>query len=160
METFGDLYALFDHSFAFRDRLWRELPRCQEALEIGMVMQQVAGDWVALMSVDASEAAVEGNPYLAELERDMALVIGLRQALSTRSEEIGIAAVGGKTYYVTANPYVNIRSCAATSCDIVATAQNGEALTVIDDSKDWYEVRLDNGETAFIAGFLVSINKP
>ena len=106
LETFGDLYALFDHSFAFRDRLWRELPRCQEALEIGMVMQQVAGDWVALMSVDASEAAVEGNPYLAELERDMALINHLRQGLGNVSESAGSVALGGTIYYVTADPYV------------------------------------------------------
>ena len=125
-----------------------------------MVMQQVAGDWVALMSVDASEAAVEGNPYLAELERDMALVNHLRQGLGNVSESAGSVALGGTIYYVTANPYVNIRSCASTSCDIVATAQNGEALTVIDDSKDWYEVRLDNGERAFIVGFLMSNTRP
>ena len=159
VETWDGLFAIIGQSVAFRDRLWWELPRCQEALEIGMVMQQVAGDWVALMSVDASEAAVEGNPYLAELERDMALINHLRQGLGNVSESAGSVALGGTIYYVTADPYVNIRSCASTSCDIVATAQNGEALTVIDDTKDWYEVRLDNGETAFIADFLVSINK-
>ena len=31
---------------------------------------------------------------------------------------------------------------------------------VIDDTKDWYEVRLDNGEPAFIAGFLMSNTRP
>ncbi|MCY4537059.1 MAG: SH3 domain-containing protein [Chloroflexi bacterium] len=70
------------------------------------------------------------------------------------------AANAAKTYYVTANPYANVRSCASTNCDIVATAENGEALTVIDDSQDWYEIRLENGETAFIAGFLMSKTKP
>lgn len=27
---------------------------------------------------------------------------------------------------------------------------------MIDDSRDWYEIRLETGETAFIAGFLMS----
>lgn len=65
-----------------------------------------------------------------------------------------------KTYYVTATPYVNIRSCAATSCEIVGAAQHGEALTVIDDSGDWYEIQLENGESAFVAGFLASERPP
>ena len=160
METVADLYALYDHSFAFRDRLWRELPRCQQVLEIGMLMRQVAADWVTLMSLDASQSPLERNPYLLELKRDMALVTELRQSLITRSIGAGNAEVDGTTYYVTANPYANIRSCASTNCSVVTTAQNGEALTVIDDSKDWYEIRLENGESAFIAGFLMSKNPP
>ena len=102
---------------------------------------------------------MEDIPYLHEVKRDLDKVNTLSGGLSNGSDVAGSSAVGGTIYYVTADPYVNIRSCASTSCDIVATAQNGEALTVIDDTKDWYEVRLDNGETAFIAGFLVSINK-
>lgn len=160
METVGDLYALYDHSFAFRDRLWRELPRCQQALEIGMLIRQVAADWVTLMSLDASQSPLERNPYLLELKRDMALVTELRQSLIARSAGIDIAGSGGTTYYVTANPSANIRSCASTSCSIVGSAQRGAALTVIDDSKDWYEIRLDNGESAFVAGFLMSKNPP
>ena len=61
---------------------------------------------------------------------------------------------------MTANPYANIRSCASTSCGIVTTAQNGEALSVVDDSGDWYELRLDDGQTAYIAGFLMSSMRP
>lgn len=34
------------------------------------------------------------------------------------------------------------------------------ALAVIDDSGDWFEVRLDAGQTAFIAGFLMSKTPP
>lgn len=36
----------------------------------------------------------------------------------------------------------------------------GEGLTVIDDSGDWFELRLDDGQTAFIAGFLMSETPP
>ena len=36
----------------------------------------------------------------------------------------------------------------------------GEGLTVLDDSSDWYEVRLEDGQTAFIAGFLMSKTPP
>jgi len=160
LETFADLFQLFDQSFAFRDRIWRELPRCQQVLEIGMLMRQIAADWVALMSVEASEPPLERNPYVLELQRDMSLITEMRQSLLARAEEADNALPGGKTYYVTANTYANIRACASTSCDIVATAQNGEALTVIDDSKDWYEIRLEDGESAFIAGFLMSKDPP
>ena len=159
VETWDGLFAIIGQSVSFRDRLWWELPRCQEALEIGMVMRQVAGDWLSMSFMDVSGAVMEDIPYLHEVKRDLDKVNTLSGGLSNGSDVAGSSAVGGTIYYVTADPYVNIRSCASTSCDIVATAQNGEALTVIDDTKDWYEVRLDNGETAFIAGFLVSINK-
>ena len=66
----------------------------------------------------------------------------------------------GLSYYVTANQGANIRSCASTSCAIVATAQFGAGITVLDDSADWYEVRLEDGGTGFIAGFLTSKTRP
>ncbi|MDE2775358.1 MAG: hypothetical protein OXI77_05395 [Chloroflexota bacterium] len=40
------------------------------------------------------------------------------------------------------------------------SARCGEGFAVLDDSSDWYEVRLDDGSAAFIAGFLMSKTKP
>ena len=58
------------------------------------------------------------------------------------------------------NATVNIRSCGSTDCGIIATANRGDELTVLDDSGDWYEIRLNDGSTAFVAHFLVGVNPP
>ena len=159
-ETADDLFALFEHSFDFREKLWRHLPRCRQALKIGLLMREVAGDWVSMLSMDYNEIDPEAIPYLARLRDNLDAYNDLRLELMTASESDATAVVEKRFYYVTANPYVNIRACASTSCDIVATARYGERFAVIDDSSDWYEVRLDDGGTAFIAGFLMSKTKP
>ncbi len=61
-----------------------------------------------------------------------------------------------RTCYVKAKDYGNNRACPATTCAIATISQPGQTLTVSDDSGDWYEIRMENGETAFIAGFLTS----
>ena len=150
-----DVYGLFDHSFALRDRLWQDLPRCREALEIGLLMHQIAGDWIAMLTFEIAGAdSGDKAPYLEQVKRGIKRFEMLSDELSQGSSR----AV--KTYYVTANPYANIRSCASTSCGIVTTAQYGEALSVVDDSGDWYELQLDGGATGFIAGFLMSATQP
>ena len=154
VKTWGDLYQLYDQSFAHRDDLWLRLPRCREALELGLLMRQLAGDWVAMSAMDLTFDGLDDIVYVPEVRRDMQLFETLRDKLVGRSPRVG------QTYYVTANPYANIRSCAATSCGIVATAQHGEALTVVDDSSDWYELQLEDGRTGYIAGFLMSETRP
>ena len=154
VETWGDLYALYDQSFAHRDDLWLRLPRCREALELGLLMRQLAGDWVAMSAMDLSFESLDDIVYVDEVKRDLRLFDEMRDSI------VGRSPASDTTYYVTANPYANIRSCAATSCSIVTTAQNGEALTVVDDSGDWYELQLDDGRTAYIAGFLMSEAQP
>lgn len=161
METSDEILAVFDQSMAFRDRLWADMPRCQEALEIGMLMRQIAGDTVAMMVLDLAGAdSGDYVPYLDQLGRERDRFYDLRNEIVGRAASDQVEVVGAKTYYVTANPYANIRSCASTNCEIVATARYGEGLTVVDDSSDWYEVRLDDGRTAFIAGFLMSDTPP
>ena len=150
-----DLYALFGHSRDLRDRLWRDLPRCREALEIGLAMQQTSGDWIAMLTFDIAGADSEDNmPYLAQVRRGIDRFDELGEKLSQ------VSSRPAKTYTVTANPYANIRSCAATSCSIIATAQNGDTLSVVDDSSDWYELQLEDGRTGYIAGFLMSETSP
>ena len=161
METSDDVLAVFDQSMAFRDRLWADMPRCQEALEIGMLMRQIAGDTVAMLVMDLAGAdSGDFVPYLDQLGPERDRFYELRNELVGRAASDRVAVVGAKTYYVTANPYANIRSCASTNCEIVATAQNGDGLMVVDDSSDWYELRLEDERTAYIAGFLMSDRPP
>lgn len=159
-ETADDLFALFEHSFDFRDKLWRYLPRCRQALKIGMLMREVAGDWVSMLSMDYNEIELEAIPYVFRVRENLDAYDDLRLELLNASESDATAITEGRFYYVTADPYVNIRACASTNCEIVATARYGEGITVIDDSGDWYEVRLEDGGTAFIAGFLMSPTPP
>lgn len=155
MRSMDGLDELFDHARDVREQLWQDLPRCREALEIGLVMQQITGDWIAMLNFDFAGAdSGDYVPYLEQVKRGMDRFEALSDDLSDNSPRVAT------TYYVTANPYANIRSCAATSCSIVTTAQNGEALTVVDDSGDWYELQLDDGRTAYIAGFLMSEAQP
>ena len=51
---------------------------------------------------------------------------------------------------------VNIRSCSATTCDIVETSTNGQVYNVIAEEDDWYEIELESGDTGFIASWLVT----
>ena len=155
-----DVFEVIENSFTFRDRLWTSLPRCKQALAVGLTMRQIVGDLMASISVSFAGIDNDDNSYIAEGSRDRASLDDLRLELLTASESAASAIAAGNYYYVTANPYANIRSCASTNCDIAATAQYGEGLTVIDDTSDWYEVRLDDGQTAFIAGFLMSKTPP
>lgn len=156
VQTRIDFLDLVNRLIMFRDALKAEIPRCAEALETGLVMRDVASDFVTMFAMENAGAAAEDIPYLEQIREDMDWFFARRDELL----EVSDTDDRGKTYFVRANPYANIRSCASTNCDIVATAENGEALTVIDDSKDWYEIRLANGETAYIAGFLMSENPP
>lgn len=155
-----DVFEVIENSFTFRDRLWTSLPRCRQALAVGMAMRQIVGDLMASISVSFAGVGTEDNPYIAEGSRDRASLDDLRLELLTTTESAASSIAAGNYYYVTANPYANIRACASTNCEIVATARYGEGLTVVDDSSDWYEVRLDDGQTAFIAGFLMSDTPP
>lgn len=160
IETVDELLASFAESQAFRARLWEQLPRCQEALEIGLVMRQIASDWSVMIAMDMAGVDLEENIYIANVRADLDAVDELREALVNASFAGRAGESAGKTYYVTADPYANVRACASTSCDIVGTARKGESLTVVDESGDWYELRLEGGAVGYIAGFLMSPSPP
>ena len=162
VETEDDLIDYIKAQFAWRAGLWTTLTGCAEVFEIAALMLQTAGDLAVKAAFDLAGVPADANPYSAQISQSLSLVEQWRageQILvgETTKEHQPVAT---KIYYVTANPYANIRSCASTNCEIVATAQNGEGLTVVDDSSDWYEVRLEDGQTAFIAGFLMSDTPP
>ena len=125
-------------------------------------MLKTAGDLASIFALSYAGVATEDIPYLEPFEKNSDLIMTRNDewvdALALDETEFETETT--ETYYVTANPYANIRSCASTNCAIVATARNGEALAVVDDSADWFEIRLADGQTAFIAGFLMSKTSP
>ena len=50
---------------------------------------------------------------------------------------------------------VNLRAGPGTSHDIVGQARQGDTLSLINQSGDWYQVRTSNGTLGYIAAFLV-----
>lgn len=53
----------------------------------------------------------------------------------------------------------NIRQSAATNATIVARANQGDTFEVVGSENDWYEIKLSDGKTGFIAGWIVSNGK-
>jgi N-acetylmuramoyl-L-alanine amidase len=52
----------------------------------------------------------------------------------------------------------NIRSDANVNASIVKRANSGDVFSIISSISDWYEIDLGNGQTGFIAGWVVSLN--
>lgn len=52
----------------------------------------------------------------------------------------------------------NIRRKANTESLVVQRADQGDTFEIISIQNDWYEIRLSNGETGFVAGWIVSVN--
>lgn len=142
--------------FEWRDRLWEKLPHCQEALDFGMLMSQISGDLIAMYAYKLAGISDQNNPGKIQVDVDT-------RRFSLLREEIIAALDRGRTvatYYVSANGNVNVRSCGSTECDIVTRFRRGDELRVIDDSGDWYEIRLADGRIAYVAGFLASVERP
>jgi N-acetylmuramoyl-L-alanine amidase len=52
----------------------------------------------------------------------------------------------------------NIRSRSSTNSKVVYRANKDEKLQVVNQTGDWYEILLPNGNTAFVAGWIVSVS--
>jgi N-acetylmuramoyl-L-alanine amidase len=52
----------------------------------------------------------------------------------------------------------NIRKAPNVQSDVVERANEGDAFSVQNVANDWYEVKLKNGNTGFVAGWIVSTN--
>ena len=156
IESLADLLRYSEMHIEWRDGFWEALPGCEDALIEGLMMNVIATDFAAAFGLNVAGVDSDNNPYMLQ-------ALGAWSRLLDRTilaDLLESDATGAKTYYVTANPAANLRSCASTSCSIVGSAKRGEAITVTDDSADWYEIRMENGEAAFIAGFLASRDRP
>lgn len=52
----------------------------------------------------------------------------------------------------------NIRKNASTQSEVVQRANQGDTFTIKSIQKDWYELKLSDGSSGFIAGWIVSVN--
>lgn len=152
-EEFADLDPLSQRSFTLRELLLRELPHCAEALELGIVMGRIAADFVAMLWLEAA-----GLP-IAEIAQAQAVVADMRWLLA-RAAGLGSvslsAEAASKNYFVSGERGANIRACASTECQILATALRGEPIDILEASGNWYKVNLPNDQVGYIASFLVS----
>ena len=151
------LSELVESSYALRQLLWLELPRCAEALEAGLVMRRIAADLVAMIGLEAAGLPAVDVPYLHGVAADLSW---LATRLSELTGDMGSTEVAGARYFVIAESGANIRSCASTDCRVVATALAGDTVYAVDDSDSWYRLNLPGNQTGYIAAFLVSSAPP
>lgn len=149
--VFAQLPALEEESQAFRALLWAHLPPCDDAVRLGMQMRSIAADFVAAIKLEAAGAFAAEIPYTLDLP---VAIVQLGESLSAIEALLGIGET--RTWFVDVDGFANVRSCGSTACGVVTVVQDGDPLEVLDDSGDWFELRLPDGDTGYIAAFLVS----
>ena len=152
-----EVAALINQSYAFRQLLWTHLPRCDDALAIGLLMRAIAADTVAMLALELSGLPVAEIPFLPSVASEMERFFDWIGEFYSACGNVNGATT---TYYVIAENIANVRACGSTNCNIVTTASRGQRIDVVDDLSNWYEIVLPNCETAFIAGFLASQTPP
>jgi N-acetylmuramoyl-L-alanine amidase len=91
--------------------------------------------------------------------RLLSILMGLAFSAGILISGANPAGAAGETAVVAGN-WVNVRNGPGTNYGVVAQANLGDQLTVLGQSSDWYNVALTNGGQGWIAGWLVSIQKP
>ena len=137
-----------------RDAMWNDLPHCSEAVEFGLMMNQILGDYVGLILHRVKGVEDEDNPLQPQIETEAYRFADKTAAVVAALDRNRTVTI----YQVSGSDGANIRACPTTACDIVAVYVAGQELRVIDDASEWFEIRLDNGETGFIAGFLADMS--
>ncbi len=150
-EEFSDYASAY---LDLREAMWDQLPHCNEAVEFGLMMNQILGDFVALFLHRFIGVAEENNPLKPQIESELDRFAGKMEDLVTALDRNRTVLV----YFVVGDRGANIRACPTTTCDILTVYERGQEMRVIDDTGEWYEIRFDNGETGFIAGFLASMD--
>lgn len=149
--TFAQQPALEQESQAFRALLWAHLPSCDDAVRLGMQMRSIAADFVAAIKLETDGAFAVEIPYTLDLP---AAIVQLGERLNAIEAVLGIGET--QTWFVDVEGFANVRSCGSTACGVVTVVQDGDPLDVLDDSGEWFELRLPGGGTGYIAAFLVS----
>lgn len=160
LENSSDVFAFILAMFEWRDSLWTALPGCAEAFEIAALMLQSSGDYAARFALSLAGVPADANPYIAQLLHGVDRTLQWYNAVWAPIEGEVETPGESTTYYVEANGYANLRSCASTDCEIVGVAADGEALEVVDASGDWYEVYIGAGLVGYIPADSLSSDPP
>ncbi|MGB9791721.1 MAG: SH3 domain-containing protein [Thermacetogeniaceae bacterium] len=111
---------------------------------------------------ELSARAQKLEEELASLQKRVgAAPISSGAASGSQSTSVQAAGfqVGQKLYILPGNSAVNLRQGPGANYAVVGTAVRGsgcEPLTVISRSGDWYQVRLADGRTGWVAGWLLT----
>ncbi|MFZ7101401.1 MAG: SH3 domain-containing protein [Peptococcaceae bacterium] len=62
-------------------------------------------------------------------------------------------------YVQQSNNYVNVRSGPGTNYDIVAKADKGSKMIILDEQGEWYRVKLADGRLAWVANWVVDVKE-
>ena len=155
VDASDDAFALTERSLAFRDLLWRELPRCAEAIELGLLMRRVAADFAAMLWLELAGLLPDDIAQVQWIVDDTTRISARAAAL-----DIEGAPMSGTPYFISAERGANIRACGSTDCAVVATALSGQQIDVADASGAWYRLNLPDNQVGYIASFLVSQTPP
>ena len=148
----SDSQARFQaESASFRALLWEHAPPCEETAALSLSMRRVAADFDAMLALEAAGLPAVNIPYLLALPPDLA---DLARQLAEMNAAFGFGE--STTWFVDVQGYANVRSCGSTSCGVVSVVAGGDPLDVLDDSGEWFQVRLPSGGEGYIAAFLVS----
>ncbi|WP_374718034.1 SH3 domain-containing protein [Neobacillus sp.] len=74
----------------------------------------------------------------------------------TATETSGQVQVAAKDIITILQDGTNIRELPSTQSDVVHRANKGDRFSVTGVKNDWYEIKLNNGKKAYVAGWLVS----
>ncbi|OPX90158.1 N-acetylmuramoyl-L-alanine amidase [Pelotomaculum sp. PtaB.Bin117] len=112
--------------------------------DILSVLEQ-SGDWYRVKLPGGSTGWVAG------------WLVSIKSAATTPEPSRSAETSGsGKTAVVTGNA-VNIRNGPGTGNGVIAQVNQGNTLSVLEQSSDWYRVKLSDGSTGWVAGWLVSL---
>lgn len=120
------------------------------------VATYVTGLQQRVSDLTAREAQLE--QALAEVQKQQGIT-PIQPAQTTSPAQPVQATVSKQLYIKTDNSYVNLRQGPGTSYPLVGTATRGkpdsEPMTVLAESGGWYQVRLPDALTGWVAGWLV-----
>jgi TolA-binding protein len=120
------------------------------------VATYVTGLQQRVSDMTAREAQLE--QALAEVQKQQGIA-PIQPAQTTSPAQPVQATVSKQLYIKTDNSYVNLRQGPGTSYPLVGTATRGkpdsEPMTVLAESGGWYQVRLPDALTGWVAGWLV-----
>jgi N-acetylmuramoyl-L-alanine amidase len=85
------------------------------------------------------------------------LVTVVASPAQTTSMSVVDSSTGSRSAVVTGSS-VNVRGGPGTTNSVINQVAQGDSLPVLEQSGDWFRVKLQNGSSGWVAGWLVSVN--